>query len=1112
MPNLKSKPDDALLAQAFAQGQEAFVGVDARGKVVEWNPAAERLFGYPAAGALGRSIALLCFPEESASFAVVLESGVAAEDRIQRLRHRSGRELRVLLRQLPLAESAGPARLLLSAVDVGERHRAEEHLLGSRAALAASRSELRRLAGRRVAAEEEARRRVARELHDDLGQRVTAAAMSLKVVRRQIPEGEAHRTDLEAVGGQLAELAEDLRHLSHELHPAALDRRGLVAALSDQCAEVERRIGLAVRLSLRDAEGPFAPDLALGLYRIAQEALANIARHAEARTVHVTLTVSEGSAQLAIADDGVGFDPAAVRDPRGSGAVGGLGLASIEERADLLGGQCRIASAPGAGTEIEVTVPLVPETGGLEPDAAAGGLPRQLGPYRLLEVIGRGAATTVYLAQESEPLGRKVAVKLHDSPLPGRPETLRFKAEQQALARLRHPAIAEVYEARTTPEGDPYIVMEYVPGLAITEYCDRYALDLRGRLELFSAICGGVQHAHQKGVLHRALEPSNLRVMEDGGIARPKILHFGTAKGLDRPLAEGSVWTTKELVGDLAYLAPEAINGEGDIRSEVYSLGAVLYVLLVGTAPVEIGGGGIAAWVDRDTETPWPPMIPPSRRLAEMAPAAAAEAARHRGLRSAAQLRRLLGGDLDRLVIQALAENPEERYPTVEALGREIARVLLGEPVEAGVHGALPRLYRFLRRHRRIAVATAAVLVILSAGLVVTALEARHAAAQARRAEAVAQFLEGLFEGANPRLAKGSPPDVRDLLERGTERLAWALGEQPLLRARLLDSLGGIHTELGLYDRARPLLTEALEIRERERGPEHPEVAATLVRLGSLAFRSGQGDAMALFRRALAIREKDLGVDAPEVSDVLNKLGVAYAAQGQLGDAERILHRSLDLSEKLWGTDDPRVAKILHNLSGIALYQGESEKGERLLERALAIREKALPPDDLDLAGSREGLALLRRRQGRPAEAAALLTRLVATTERVYGPEHPEFARVLLNLGLVRSDLGEDAAATRLFERALEITDRTLAPDQPVALRALASLADHHFAQKRYAEAEPLYRRLVALHKTGDADTWDEPLERFTRLLRLTGREGEAAALLEGKPVAAPGLSQATLP
>ncbi|HEV7669714.1 MAG TPA: tetratricopeptide repeat protein [Thermoanaerobaculia bacterium] len=1087
------KPDGALLAQAFTHGQEAFVAVDGPGSIVLWNLAAEQLFGYSAAEALGRPLAALFFPDESATFAATASpwSGVA-EDRIQRLRHRSGRELRVTLRQVHLAASQGKASLLLSAVDIGGRERAEENLEGSRLALAASRSELRRVAARRVAAEEEARRRVARELHDDLGQRVTAAALELKAVRRQIPDADARRTDLDAVGGHLAELAEDLRRLSHELHPSTLERRGLAEALSDHCAEVEKRTGLAVRLSLSNAEVPIDANVALGLYRIAQEALANVARHARARTVHVTLTVNEGAMQLAVADDGVGFDP--------KETSGGLGLASIEERADLLGGQFRIASAPGAGAEIEVTVPLGrgPSEPGQGPDP--GGLPRQIGPYRLLEEIGRGAVTTVYLAQEPEPLGRKVAVKLHKSPLPGRPETLRFKAEQQALARLHHPAIAEVYEARTTPEGDPYIVMEYVPGLSITEYCDRYGLDLSRRLELFAAVCGGVQHAHRKGILHRALEPSNLRVTEDGGVALPKILDFGVAKGLDRPLAESTVWTLNERVSDLAYLAPETLRGgEVDALSEVYSLGAVLYELLAGVVPIEGVPGGIAARLERGG-APRSAVPTLSERLRAMEIGAATEVARRRGLAHPARLRRRLAGDLDRIARKALAEDPAARYPTVEALCREVQRVLSGEPVEAGVQGTLPRLGRFVRRHQRFAAAATVVAMVLLGGLIASAREARRNAEEASRADAVAQFLEELFRASDPRQAKGAPPGVRDLLRRGTERLGSALRDQPLLRARLLDSLGGIHTDLGLYDRARPLLAEALALRESQGGKEDLEVAATLVRLGSLAHLSGKGEAVPLFSRALAIREKRLGEESPEVADVLNKLGVAFAARGKLDEAEKILRRSLDLSERLWGENDPRVAKVLHNLSGIAIYRGETAQGERLLERALAIREKALPPDDLDLAGSREALALLRLQEGRPAEAAAQLERLVATAEKVYGPGHVEYARPLLNLGLARRDLGQDADAAELFERALAICDQAVAPDHPLAVRALATLADHHFAHQRYAQAEPLYRRLVRLHRAGAVlATWNDSLDRFARLLRITGREAEAAEV----PVAA---------
>jgi tetratricopeptide (TPR) repeat protein len=605
---------------------------------------------------------------------------------------------------------------------------------------------------RSLDAAEEGQRRIAREIHDDFGQRLAGLALSLKAARKQLPEG-SQLSELDAIGGGLAELSEDLRRLSHDLHPAALERLGLPAALRDRCTEIERRHGLQVRLGVTGGEGSFPPNVALGLYRIAQEALANAVRHAGAHTVQVTLRAASGTAFLTVADDGQGFDPDAARS-----TGGGVGLVSIEERTQLLGGRCRIASAPGAGTEIEISVPL---------------------------------------------------------------------------------------------------------------------------------------------------------------------------------------------------------------------------------------------------------------------PAA----------------------------------------------------------------GALSQLRELVRRHRVLVASTALVILALAAGLVATLFQARQARQEAARADAAVRFLEELFNGADPRQARGELPDARELLRRGRERLANELRDQPLLRARLLDTLGGIHAELGLFDDARPLLTEALALRERFRGREDPSVADTLVHLGSLAQLSGRGDAVAFFRRALAIREAALGPEDPAVADVLNNLGVALAARGDFAAADAVLRRSLALHERLWGEKDPRVAKVLHNLSGIAYYRGDMAEYEKLLLRALAIREAALPDDDLDLAGSREALALLRQKQGRLPEAAQLLERLAATMEKVYGPQHPRLAKTLLNLGVVREDLGDVTAARRLLERALAITGQYLAPDHPQRVRSLVMLAFFYEKYELVAEAEPIYRQLVALHAQGAPyDAWDQVLANAARL------------------------------
>ncbi len=605
----------------------------------------------------------------------------------------------------------------------------------------------------RLAAAEEGRRRIALEIHDDFGQRLAGLALSLRAARKQIPGDPSRVSELDAVGGGLAELGEDLRRLSHDLHPAALERRGLAEALRDHCGEIERRHGLRVELHIDGIEGfpPPPPEIALGLYRIGQEALANAVRHAAAHVIRVTLRARFGMAFLSVADDGIGFDPDTAR------RADGVGLTGIEERAQLLGGRCRITSSP-RGTEIECAVPLP---------------------------------------------------------------------------------------------------------------------------------------------------------------------------------AEGAFSSLRDLV----------------------------------------------------------------------------------------------------------------------------------------------------RRHKGFVASAALVILALSAGLVAARLQERQARQEAARADAAVLFLEDLFKASSPRQAQGGLPDARELLRRGRERLARDLRAQPLLRARLLDTLGGIDTELGLFDDARPLLTEALDLRKRLRGDGHPEVADTLIRLGSLAQLSGRGDAVALFRRALSLREAALGPDAPAVAETLDRLGVALAARGRFVTAEVILRRSLALQERLWGPDDPRVAKVLHNLSGIAYYRGDTAGYEQLVLRSLAIREKALPEDDLDLAGSREALALLRQKQNRPAEAAKILDRLAATHERVYGPEHPQLAKTLFNLGLVRADLGQDAAARRLLERALAITEKALAPDHPQRVRALATLANFEFEHGKAGQAGPLYRQLLILHAQGAPyDDWDRVLANAAKV------------------------------
>ncbi|HSK80515.1 MAG TPA: serine/threonine-protein kinase [Thermoanaerobaculia bacterium] len=641
----------------------------------------------------------------------------------------------------------------------------------------------------------------------------------------------------------------------------------------------------------------------------------------------------------------------------------------------------------------------------------------RIGHVRIDGPLAEGGMGAVYVGFD-EKLHRPVALKAIRSDRLDAGTRARFLTEARLLSQLDHPNVCRIHGYLESEEED-FLILELIRGRTLREAL-REGLAPGAKLAIAEGVARALEAAHEKGIVHRDLKPDNVMLTAEGQV---KVLDFGLARSEEgedpSPLeprereAGASFWMPSlggrtglgALVGTPASMSPEQARGEqATAASDAYALGLLLQELFTGRPAYEAGLSEDLLLVKASDGDTLPVSGVKDRDLAEL-------------------LRRL----------KALA--PEAR-PTVATAAERLAWIR-----------AKPRR----RRLRLVAAAVAAAFLVVGVKYTLDlkreqglALEARHEAEQeAERADAVAQFLEELFKASDPRQARGDLPDARELLRRGTERVDKDLGDQPLLRAQLLDTLGGIHTDLGLFDEARPLLEEALAIRERLRGSEHPEVAETLVHLGSLAQLSGKGDAVPLFRKALAICEAHLGPEHPEVAGVLNSLGMTLAAHGRFDEAEEVLKRSLALHEKLWGDRDPQVARVLHNLSGIAYFRERTEEAERLLRRALAIREIALPDDHPDLAGSREALALLLRKRGEPAEAARLLERVAATTEKVYGPEHPELARTLMNLGLAYASLGRQAEARRLFERSLAIDEKALEPGHPQLMRAREILAVH---------------------------------------------------------------------
>jgi len=524
----------------------------------------------------------------------------------------------------------------------------------------------------------------------------------------------------------------------------------------------------------------------------------------------------------------------------------------------------------------------------------------RIGRYKLLEQIGEGGFGVVWMAEQIEPVQRKVALKIIKAGMDTKEVIARFEAERQALALMDHPGIANILDAGATDAGRPYFVMELVNGIPITDYCDRKKLQTAERLQLFTKVCHAVQHAHQKGIIHRDLKPTNVLVTLHDGEPVPKVIDFGVVKALGQKLTEKTLFTGfQQMIGTPAYMSPEQAELSGldvDTRSDIYSLGVLLYELLTGTTPFDKETLAKAAFDEmrrmiRETEPP-----KPSTRLRTLGEKSA-EVAWHRRTEPAA-LSRLVRGDLDWIVMKCLEKDRRRRYETPDALVGDLARHLRNQPVVAHPPGAAYLLFKFMRRHKAALATAGALVALLAAGVVVSTWQAvratraehvqsflRAQAEQARANEAklrqqaeadekkaldeaqkrqqVARFLQDMLQGVGPSVALGRDTTMlREIVDRTARRVEKDLGAQPGVEADLDAMLGRVYCDLGEYTNAAAMHRRALEVRKRLLGSEHPDVATSLNDLGEVLYGQGRwADAEAMHRAALAMRRKLLGKD-----------------------------------------------------------------------------------------------------------------------------------------------------------------------------------------------------------------------------------------------------------
>ncbi len=733
--------------------------------------------------------------------------------------------------------------------------------------------------------------------------------------------------------------------------------------------------------------------------------------------------------------------------------------------------------------------------------------PERIGPFKILQVLGEGGMGIVYEAEQTKPVRRRVAVKIIKAGMDTKEVVARFEAERQALAVMDHPNIAKVLDAGETDTGRPYFVMELVRGVKLTEYCDANHLSIDDRLKLFITACQAVQHAHQKGVIHRDIKPSSVLVTEQDGVPTPKVIDFGVAKAVGYQLTERTLVTMHGMaIGTPAYMSPEQAEMsqlDVDTRTDIYSLGVMLYELLVGRLPLDPTAVGIPAFIAqlvlRDTNHPTPSTyfsqlgheIQMIARLRRVDPNT---------------LKRELRGDLDWIIMKAMDKDRKRRYETANGLALDIQRHLNYEPILARPPNTTYRMSKFVRRNKvgvtagtLVAASLVVGLALASAGMVQARRAQTETAREAEAARQVSDFLVRLFEVSNPSEALGNSITAREILDLGAAQIRDELTDQPVVQARLMGTMGYVYRALGLFDEGRPLLQQALALRERELGADHPDVARSLKELANLHRAVGNFDeAEPLLVRALAIEEEAYGPVHADVAETVNGLAALHWDQAQYSRAQPLFERFTAINEEIFGPMHEEVARGLSNLGGMLLSQRKLDEAEPPLRRALTIRENVLDPNHPDLAGSLNNLGALYWLQEKYAAAEPLYQRTREIFEQTLGPDHLSTGAILNNLGELNWALERYEQAVPLLLRALAIKEATLVPDHPSIANTLNALGNVQRDQGRYSEAEAKYRRSLGIRERAlgpDAAEVAETLGDYAALLRKMARVDEAERL-----------------
>ncbi len=733
------------------------------------------------------------------------------------------------------------------------------------------------------------------------------------------------------------------------------------------------------------------------------------------------------------------------------------------------------------------------------------GAGERVGPYKIVRVIGTGGMGVVYLAErDDQQFEQEVAIKLVRQRLLDPEVERRLVAERQILANLDHPNIARLFDGGTMPDGTPYLVMEYIDGIPIDEYCDQHRLNIPARLRLLRTVCSAIHYAHQTLVVHRDIKASNILVTPEGV---PKLLDFGIARLLDASgdatagiTREGAVILTPENA------APEQVRGEPiTTATDTYALGVLMYRVLTGCPPYQVS-------MSRPTEIPAiiceiEPM-PPSqkvRRLIRPLPSGNVPPDAHdilsaRGM-SGEKLARRLQGDIDNIVLMALRKEPQRRYRTVNEFAGDIERHLSSHPVLARPDTWHYRSSRFLRRHVAAVSMVATLCVLLVAFAVNTSVQNRKIAEQRDTALEISAFLEDIFREPDPGNARGASITAREILEKGAGRITRQLGDRPAIQATLMSTIGRVYYNLGEYDNSAELLQESLRIRRDVLNDQEGGVAVTKNELAATLMEKAEYDeSLRLLNEAISENRKRKGAANAELASNYFHLAEVYQATGNIEEAERYARDSIDMFASLGTQQSMNVAEGKNLLARILQRRNKLDEAERLLSEAITLVERTSGSDDPLLAYYSQNYAVLLQTKGELDRAESTYYDAIAITRKILGDDHTLLGGSLVMLGRLLHSREQYAEAEIAFRDALRVHSNAHGDSHPFVGYDKVSLGMLLHDMGRLNEAEQQIREALDIYEQtlgNDHQYIASALTALCAVLNDEGRAKEGRALIE---------------